>query len=31
MVSDDNISCSVVYLDGKSHYDGKRFELGSEP
>eukprot|EP00802_Teleaulax_amphioxeia_P022499 Tamp_22953.p1 GENE.Tamp_22953~~Tamp_22953.p1 ORF type:complete len:233 (+),score=42.51 Tamp_22953:43-741(+) len=31
MVSDDNISCSIVFIDGKSAYDGKQFELGSEP
>lgn len=30
MVSDDNVSCSVVMLDGKPRFDGQKFELGSE-
>ena len=30
MVSDDNVSCSVVMLDGKPRFDGHKFELGTE-
>ena len=30
MVSDDNISCTLVFIDGKSPYGGRRFELGNE-
>lgn len=30
MVSDDNVSCSVVMLDGKPRFDGQKFELGHE-
>ena len=28
MVSDDNVSCSMVILDGKKHFNGESFELG---
>eukprot|EP00960_Hanusia_phi_P049393 759529-Hanusia_phi.AAC.9 len=28
MVSDDNVSCSMVILDGKKHFGGESFELG---
>lgn len=31
MVSDDNVSCSCVMLDGKPRFDGQKWELGKEP